>query len=707
MKRTSNLARLRQRLCCAASALALTPAAFAPASLAAGADDATPQQSQIPTFEVTAPRIPFEPTLYGAPLEMTPMPAADGGDFLRKLPGVSGSRMGGHGIEPVIRGMQGNQINVTMDNAYIFGGCPNRMDPPTSFIAPETFDLIFVTQGYRTVTKGPGGPAGSVSFERRPPVFAPGEWYTGKVGAGVVSNGFTRDAFGDIAVGADGFYVRGIGNVKEADNYDDGGGNEIRSSFSHRSGDLIFGYEGMDGAAFSLSGGVAKTEDALFEGAMMDAPLDDSVVVSGKLSLPFETGLFRKIEAEAYVSQVDHVMDNYSLRVRTAPMAMRVDADSDTYGGRIAGDIRLDDVELTVGADLQTNDREARRFTGMTNSNVTTLQSIMWPGTEIRNIGLFVEGKKTLTDDLRLVVGARYDRVDVSLAAANEVIPASGRTPNDLYRQYYGVTGADREENNLGGLAFLEYDLAPRTVVSFGASRSVRTADATERSMASDQGPRSWVGNPGIDPEAHHQIEAGIDSRGDGWRVFGNVYADWVNDFIMRDTARGQDGILLSNGASVYRNVDALLTGFTVGGTYRFGGNWVVDANAAYTFGENLSDDQALAQIPPLEGMVTLTYEADGWSLGGTVRGALQQTRVDDDPATGSGVDVGETPGWVTLDLQATVDLVKPFRVQAGVTNLLDAEYANHLNRANAFDPTSVQVNEPGQSFYLRVVASF
>jgi iron complex outermembrane receptor protein len=68
---------------------------------------------------------------------------------------------------------------------------------------------------------------------------------------------------------------------------------------------------------------------------------------------------------------------------------------------------------------------------------------------------------------------------------------------------------------------------------------------------------------------------------------------------------------------------------------------------------------------------------------------------------------VGETPGWVTLDLQVTVELVKPFRVQAGVTNLLDAEYANHLNRANAFDPTSVQVNEPGQSFYLRVVASF
>ena len=63
---------------------------------------------------------------------------------------------------------------------------------------------------------------------------------------------------------------------------------------------------------------------------------------------------------------------------------------------------------------------------GPTDNNVTRLQSIMWPGTEIRDFGLFAEGKKVLTDDLRLVVGARYDRVDVSLASANEVIPGSG-----------------------------------------------------------------------------------------------------------------------------------------------------------------------------------------------------------------------------------------------------------------------------------------
>jgi iron complex outermembrane receptor protein len=50
---------------------------------------------------------------------------------------------------------------------------------------------------------------------------------------------------------------------------------------------------------------------------------------------------------------------------------------------------------------------------------------------------------------------------------------------------------------------------------------------------------------------------------------------------------------------------------------------------------------------------------------------------------------------------------VAPFKLRVGVTNLFDRTYAYHLNRSNSFDPTEVQVNEPGRSVYLRVSASF
>ena len=158
MKHHRNHGGLRPGLYCSTALLALLyPLA---ATAAADMEPSEAQSPDVPTISVTAPRFPFLPDIAGEPAAMTPRPAADGGDFLRSVPGISGSRMGGHGIDPVIRGMQGNQINITTDNIYTYGGCPNRMDPPSSFVPVETFDLVTVSQGYRTVTKGPGGSAG-------------------------------------------------------------------------------------------------------------------------------------------------------------------------------------------------------------------------------------------------------------------------------------------------------------------------------------------------------------------------------------------------------------------------------------------------------------------------------------------------------------------------------------------------------------------
>ncbi len=70
---------------------------------------------------------------------------------------------------------------------------------------------------------------------------------------------------------------------------------------------------------------------------------------------------------------------------------------------------------------------------------------------------------------------------------------------------------------------------------------------------------------------------------------------------------------------------------------------------------------------------------------------------------TGSGQDVGPTPGWVVLDLAGTVEIGAGFGIRAGVANVFDRTYANHLNRASAFDPVAVQVNEPGRTYWLRV----
>lgn len=175
----------------------------------------------------------------------------------------------------------------------------------------------------------------------------------------------------------------------------------------------------------------------------------------------------------------------------------------------------------------------------------------------------------------------------------------------------------------------------------------------------------------------------------------------------MRDTARGQAGIRRADGATIYRNVDAALTGVEIGGDWRFAPGWSVAADVAYVHAENLDDNRAIAQIPPLNGKLAVAYTAESWGLGGRMRWAATQNRVDSSKTTGSGLDAGKTSGYAVFDLYGSYKPLAGVELQAGVSNLFDHTYAEHLNRPNAFDPSVTQVYEPGRSLYMRAKVAF
>ena len=76
------------------------------------------------------------------------------------------------GGEPVLlRGMAGSRLTILLDGEQILGGCGARMDPPTAYIFPESYDRITVVKGPQTVLYGPGNSAGTVRFERAPQGF--------------------------------------------------------------------------------------------------------------------------------------------------------------------------------------------------------------------------------------------------------------------------------------------------------------------------------------------------------------------------------------------------------------------------------------------------------------------------------------------------------------------------------------------------------
>ena len=173
--------------------LALLCAGTVPATLAASA-------TTLPELLVEDTAL-ADPAQREFPLADATGTAADGGAWLRSVTGVSGVRMGGHGIDPVIRGLAQTRINILLDGAYVHGGCPNRMDPPTAYTDLDSYDAVTVLKGVQTLQYGAGGGAGTVLFTRETPRFLADESLRGKAGLQFQSNPNTRGGFADLAAG--------------------------------------------------------------------------------------------------------------------------------------------------------------------------------------------------------------------------------------------------------------------------------------------------------------------------------------------------------------------------------------------------------------------------------------------------------------------------------------------------------------------------
>jgi len=236
-------------------------------------------------------------------------------------------------------------------------------------------------------------------------------------------------------------------------------------------------------------------------------------------------------------------------------------------------------------------------------------------------------------------------------------------------------------------------------------SGSSRAADTTQRYLGSNNmaAAKRWVGNPQVVAAKHNQFDLGLSSQTEKgtWSLTG--FVDAADDFILRDRAHGQEGVLRDDGATIYRNIAARLMGFEAEGSRRLGDRLRLAGVASWVRGDNRTDERPLAQIPPLEGWLRLDYGVDRWGAAGLFRWAAAQDRVDDDPRTGSGQDYGATPGFGVLDLSCRYEILRSLTITAGADNVFDRTYANHLNRGNLFDPDPVRINEPGRTFWVRL----
>jgi len=656
---------------------------------------------QSPLTVVTDPKIPRQP-----------MPASDGADYLKTIPGFSAVRNGGVNGDPVFRGMFGSRLKLLSNGGEMLGACPNRMDSPSSYISPDTFDKLTVIKGPQSVLWGPGASAATVLFEREPEQFSEPD-YRLNGSLLTASNGrFDRNL--DAAAGNSQGYARLMANSSQADDYADGNGDTVPSRFDKWNTDVALGWTPDEDTLIELTAGRGDGY-ARYAGRGMDG----SQFQRESLGLRFEkTNLgetFYGLEAQVYYNYADHIMDNYSLRspggMMPNPTLSRVDRR--TLGGRLVGTWQWTDVELKAGVDAQRSEhRKLMNPSLAVNLPVAAAgrDALPWiPDAMLHSYGVFGELSWQLSEREKLISGLR---LDLHEAEDQRRLFNSHNASTMKKEDWDNPTAGDTRRDTLySGFVRYEEELVSLPATWYaGLGHAERFPDYWEL-FVSNPGPVGTL-QPfdSVRPEKTTQLDVGLQYAKGPLEAWVSAYAGLVEDYILFSYVPGvMPGMLRAE----VSNIDATIAGAEMGASYRFTSNWKGDASLAYAWGKNRSDDRAMPQIPPLEGRLGLTYERDNWSTSGLWRVVASQGRVAENQGTVVGKDFDESAGFGVLAVNGAYRLNKNFKLSAGVDNLLDKAYSEHLNLAGSagfadygLEPTS-RVNEPGRTYWARVDMSF
>lgn len=615
---------------------------------------AAPQTS--PLTVVTDPKQPRQP-----------VPASDGADYLKTIPGFSVVRKGGSNGDPVFRGMFGSRLNILTDGGTILGGCGGRMDTPTSYISPETYDRITVIKGPQTVIWGPTGSAGTILFERDPHRF---HELSGHVSGSILIGTDGRFDKNLDAVGGNQYgYLRFTGNQSKAGDYHDGDGNRIHSKWSKWNGDLAVGITPDEDTLLELTAGRGNGE-----ARYADRSMDGSRFLRESYGARFVksnigAGPLDKVEAQIYYNYIDHVMDNFRLRDLTGA-AMESNPDRRTLGSRINTTWLWDDFKLQAGID-------GKRDTHRSKNRVMMLTTDGWTkDSYISNYGAFGELTWYSSEQSRVITGGRVDH----------------------YRARAEQISEERTKTLPSGFMRFEYDLADSpTTLYAGIGHTQRFPDYWELFSGANKNTAFKK----LAPEKTTQIDFGLQYNNDRLSAWASGYVGWVGDYIIF-TQQGT--------ANNVGNVDARIMGGELGAAYKLTDRWTTDASLAYSWGKNSSDGRALPQIPPLEVRLGLNYQYDKWSAGALMRIVNSQSRVATNQGNVIGKDFGKSSGFGIFSFNGGYQINKNLKLTAGVDNLFDRYYVEHLNRggSNMFGFTAdQQIPEPGRTLWTKLSFDF
>lgn len=617
----------------------------------------------------------------GTPLELPAHAEAssDSAEWLKKLPGASVNRNGPLTSIAQYRGLFGDRVNTLVDGVRISQAGPNSMDSPLSYIAASQLDNLTLYRGIAPVSSGIETIGGTIEASKKQIGFTHSDEieFHGQATSGYAHNNdsYQLGFLGGLA-NQNHRVQLGLTRDKGDDQRFDGG-KILPSQHERDSFALGYGYK-MDGMEMSLDAEHHDTGNTGTPALPMDILFARGERYKADISQQLTNGGI--VSARLNYQDADHLMNNFSLRQAPAnPMQYR-----QTYTDVISHGYQLhyQQDEWIFGFDADNATHNATIF----NLNNPAFLVENFNNIERDRYSLFAEWDGQLNDAWRMQTGVRYSLVDMNADAVTANGPMGAML---ALQQRFNDADRDQTEHLVDLALNLTRKLSSDLDLQMGVARKQRAPSYQERylwgpfqSTSGLADGNNYLGDINLDPETAYQFELGLDWHQPDFALSPRIFYHHINDYIQGVAATDPLAIAASTmmGDSTplrFSNVDARLYGVDTGWFAALSDHWQLDGTISYVRGERRDTSDNLYRVAPLTARTQLSYVEPDWQLGVELVNVAAQSKVSAEN------EEAKTSGYSLINLTGEYQFNQQLTVYAGVNNVFDRRYDEHLGGYN------------------------
>lgn len=659
--------------------------------------------------------------------EIESKPLQSFADIVKNQPGVSLLRDGVWGTEISIRGLNRENIVTLIDGSRILTA--TDIAARLSMVNLNDIERIEIIKGASSSIYGSGATGGIVNIITKSPSLYNTFSINGNVSAQYNSVNNLSSFNGLLYSGGSFWASKFAGSYRKADNIQTPLGELKNSQFEDYSFTGSLNVLPVTNQKLSVDYQLFKANDVGIPGASVFPnnadvryPFEKRELISAGYEIQNISKMFYKLSAKYSYQFIARDVENIPHTVQMVPgsgstPARRVSvlkitpgADHKSNNILLQGNLLLADWNnLIIGMDYWDRKYEGHRekyqkieVLDSTGQVVNTTNKVIGekplPNSTYSSLGVFAQdGMNLLKDKLDLNLGVRYDYINITgektFNPEYEIV--NGNLNNNPTGQQIIWNDVKSNNSSFSSNLGLKYSLSPMINITIGFAYSFRSPSLEERFQFIDQGSLVRIGNPNLKPEEGKSADFGFRLYADNLKIITSIYYNYFNNLVseVRGTFEGRNATFKTNIG------EARIYGFDLSSEYNFINDYVFYTAFAYTKGDDVTSGGNLPEIPPLNGTVGIKFNLFDFA-NADVSSTLFAEQGD--------VASGElkTPGYAIFNFVLSsmpIDFTSvKIKVFAGVENLFDKSYRNHLSTTRG----NLTI-EPGRNIFTKLTMEF